>query len=170
MDEAYVEKVRACERVHEVARQFRGRFLNSVAAIEHDISAILTEYFCTEDEEKREIFFSEIVGYMSLNTKRELLVKIVKRDYPKYWDQNGQFLKELERIQTLHNKLAHSVVDVSDTALSRPIEEGVGFIQWRAGQPITKLEFEDWEAKANMVLSTLSDIKRLLPFKERLVA
>lgn len=170
MDEAYIAKVRACEKVHERARYFRGRFLNSVAVIEHDIAAILTAYFCTEDETKRELFFSEIAGGMSLNAKRELLVKIVKRDYPRYWDENGQFLKDLEKIQTLRNKLAHSVVDVSDVALSRANEEGVGFVQWKDGQPITEREFEDWEVKANMALSTLSDIKRLLPFKERPVA
>lgn len=170
MDEAYIAKVRACEEVHERARYLRGRFLNSVAVIEHDIAAILTAYFCTADETKRELFFSDIAGGMLLKAKRELLVKIVKRDYPRYWDENGQFLKDLEKIQTFRNKLAHSVVDVSDIALSRPIEEGVGFVQWKDGWPITEREFEDWEVKANMVLSTLSDIKRLLSFKEKSVA
>lgn len=170
MDEAYIAKVGHAKKVHERARYFRGRFLNSVAVIEHDIAAILTAYFCTEDETKRELFFSEIAGGMSLNAKRELLVKIVKRDYPRYWDKNAQFLKDLEKIQTLRNKLAHSVVDVSEAALSRPIEEGVGFVQWKDGQPITEREFEDWEVKATMALSTLSGIKRLLPFKERPVA
>lgn len=170
MDEAYIAKMRACERVHEQARHLRGRFLNTVAVIEHDISAILTRYFCTEDEEKRELFFSEITSRMTLGAKKVLLVKIVKRDYPRYWDENGQFLANLEDIQTLRNKLAHSIVDVSDCALSRPLEDGIGFVQWKGGQPITEDEFNEWEVKANMALSTLSDIKRLLPFKERPVA
>jgi len=64
------------------------------------------------------------------------------------------------------NKLAHSVVDVSDLALSRPLKEGVGFVDWKAGEPITDLAFEEWEVKTSMVSSCLSEIKRLLPYKE----
>lgn len=170
MDDAYTAKVRACEKVHEQARYLRGRFLNTVAVIEHDISSILTQYFCIDDEEKRELFFSEVAGRMTLNAKRALLIKIVRRDYARYWDENGTFLVTLEDIQTLRNKLAHSIVDVSDGALTRPLEDGIGFVQWKGGQPITEAEFNEWEVKANMVLSTLSDIKRLLPFKKRPVA
>lgn len=62
------------------------------------------------------------------------------------------------------------MIDVSDEALARPIEEGVGFIQWGKDRPITDSEFEDWEVRANMVSSTLSDIKRLLPYKEKPIA
>lgn len=77
MDDTYSTKVRASENVHERARYLRGRFLNTVAVIEHNICTILTEFFCTEDEEKRALFFSEIAGRMSLNAKKDLLVKIV---------------------------------------------------------------------------------------------
>ena len=62
------------------------------------------------------------------------------------------------------------MIDVSDEALSRPIEEGVGFVQWKKGKPITDREFENLEVRANMVISTLSDIKNLLPFKETPIA
>jgi hypothetical protein len=46
----------------------------------------------------------------------------------------------------------------------------VGFIQWQKGNPITDDEFQEWEVKANMLSSTLSDIKSLLPFKEKPIA
>lgn len=170
MRDDYREKFHACEKVHEQARYFRGRFLNTIAVIEHDIAIILTLYFCTEDEQKRELFFSEIAGRMTLNAKKDLLVKIVKQDYPSYWKDDGQLLTTLSDIQTFRNKLAHSIVDASDSALSRPLEDGIGFVQWKGGKPITESEFNEWEVKANMVLSTLSDIKRLLPFKEHLVS
>jgi hypothetical protein len=74
---------------------------------------------------------------------------------------------DLQRLQEFRNKLAHSVVDVSDTALARPFELGVGFVQWKAGEPITEKEFDDWVVRANMVLGTLDEIKMLLPYKER---
>jgi hypothetical protein len=161
------KRVIACAKIHEKARYIRGRFLNSVAAIEHDVALLLTEYFCTDDEEKRKLFFSNVAMAMSLNTKRDILVEIVKKDYPRYWDENGQFLKDMQKIQEFRNRLAHSLVDVSEEALSRPLEDGIGFVQWKKGEPITDQEFEDWEVRTNMISSTLNDIKMLLPFKER---
>jgi hypothetical protein len=167
MDEASRAKRRAAEQLHERARQFRGRFLNHVAVIERDIALLLTSYFCTDDPSKQAIFFNNIASAMSLNAKRSVLVEIVKKDYPRYWDEHSQFLLDLQRLQEFRNKLAHSVVDVSDTALARPLDLGVGFVQWKKGEPITENEFDDWVVRANMVLGTLDEIKMLLPFKER---
>ncbi len=170
MDEEFSNKVAAAKKLHEKARYLRGRFLNTVAVIERDIAVILTEYFCTEDENKRELFFGKVAEKLSLQKKKEILIDIVKNDYPRYWEENKEILTDLQNIQEFRNKLAHSIIDVSDDALLRPIEEGVGFVQWREGKPITDREFEDLEVRANMVSSTLLDIKRLLPFKERPIA
>ena len=57
MNQTHEEKVAAASKLHEKARYLRGRFLNHVAVIEKEIAVILTEYFCTEDETKRELFF-----------------------------------------------------------------------------------------------------------------
>ena len=167
MEDEHRKKVKAVQKLHEKARYLRGRFLNSVAVIERDIALILTEYFCTEDENKRELFFNEVAEKLSLQKKKEILINIVKNDYPRYWEEDKQFLNDLRNIQEFRNKLAHSVIDVSEEALARSTEEGVGFVQWAKGEPITDREFEDWEVRANMVSSTLSDIKRLLPYKEK---
>ena len=162
-------QIDAATRIHERARYLRGRFLNYVAVIERDIAMILTDHFCVNNEEKRQLFFKHVVNgyFFSLNLKKDLLVKIVKKDYPRYWDENGQILKNLDDIISFRNKLAHSVVDVSEQALARPIEEGIGFIEWKEGEPITDAAFQEWEAKANMVSGCLSDIRQLLPFKEK---
>lgn len=167
MDEIYEAKVNAAQQLHERARYMRGRFLNSVAVIERNIAVILTEYFCTIDEEKRELFFTKVAEKLSLQKKKEILIDIVKADYPRYWEENKDFLNNLNQIQEFRNKLAHSVLDVSDEALIRPLEEGIGFVQWKKGTPVTLDEFQEWEVKANMLSSKLSDIKRLLPFKEK---
>ncbi len=167
MDESYKNKMDASKELHERARYLRGRFLNSVAVIEHKIAVMLTEYFCTEDENKREIFFYKVAEKFSLQKKKEILIELVKADYPKYWEENKEFLKSLQKIQEFRNKLAHSIVDTSEEALNRPLEEGVGFVQWNKSVPVTDEEFQEWEVKANMLSSTLSDIKRLLPFKEK---
>ena len=76
-------------------------------------------------------------------------------------------MKNLDGIMSFRNKLAHSVVDVSDSALARPLEKGVGFVDWNAGDPITDEQFQEWEVKTNMGHSCLIDVKRLLPCKER---
>ena len=171
MNKEYEEKkIAAAKELHEKARYLRGRFLNYVAVIERDIAVILTEYFCTEDEAKRELFFGKVAEKLSLQNKKEILIDIVKNDYPNFWEENKEVLTNLQIIQEFRNKLAHSVLDVSDEALMRPIEEGVGFVQWKKGRPITDKEFEDLEVKANMVSSILVDIKQLLPFKEKPIA
>ncbi len=75
-------------------------------------------------------------------------------------------LSAFQRIIELRNKLAHSVLDVSDLALARPIKEGIGFTDLDDGRPIAEEEFNDWDVKASMISSCLRDIKRLLPFKQ----
>jgi len=170
MDETHKNKMNAAQRLHERACYLRGRFLNSVAVIEHEIAVILTEYFCTRDESKRELFFAKVAEKLSLQKKKEILIEIVKADYPRYWEGNKEFLNSLQLIQEFRNRLAHSVLDVSDEALERPLEEGVGFVQWRKGAPVTDEGFQEWEVKANMLSTTLLEIKRLLPFKEKPIA
>lgn len=160
----------AASKIHERARQFRGVFLNHIAVIERDIALLLTEHFCREDPTKQQMFFDEIACKFTLERKRTLLIEIVKSDYPSYWRENGQPLKDLQLLQSFRNKLAHSVVDVSPEALRRPIEQGVGFVQWKTGAPITEQEMEDWRVRANTVSSTLASIKALLPYKESTIA
>jgi hypothetical protein len=91
----------------------------------------------------------------------------VKQDYPRYWDSHSDVLRDLDDIMAFRNRLAHSVVDVSETALARPLESGVGFVDWNQGEPITDEQFQEWDTKAGMVITCLIEIKRLLPFKER---
>ena len=151
MDEEHDREVALARKLHERARYLRGRFLNSVAVIEHDIAVILTRYFCTDDEIKKELF----------------LLEILKKDYPRYWQQHKDTLSDLQQIQEFRNKLAHSIVDVSDDALHRPLERGVGFVQWKQGAPIPDEEFQRWEERASRIIEILIGIKRLLPFKEK---
>lgn len=166
MDKNPYQKQINAERIHQRARDYRGRFLNHLAVIERDIALLLTSYFCTEDLSKQKTFFNSIARQMSLQAKRMVLVEIVKEDYPRYWEENSQFLTDLQHLQEFRNKLAHSVVDVSDVALCRPIEQGISFVQWKGGEPITEGEFDDWIVRANMVLGVLNEVKRLLPYKE----
>lgn len=167
MEETYNNKRQAADKLHKKARYMRGRFLNSVAVIERDIATILTEYFCINNEVKRELFFFKVAEKLSLQKKKEILIEIVKADYPRYWEKNKEFLNNFQQLQEFRNKLAHSVLDISDEALMRPLEEGVGFIQWKKGAPVTDKEFQDWEVKANMIHSILNEIMLLLPFKEK---
>lgn len=84
--------------------------------------------------------------------------------YEGYWVENKAILRGLAEIQHFRNRLAHSVIDVSDEALSRPISDGVGFIQWKKGEPVTDGEFDEYIVRANMISSALTDIRELLRF------
>jgi hypothetical protein len=155
------KRITAAQRIHERARYFRGRFLNHVAVIERDIALILTNLVSTTDATQR------VRSRAPLAANKTVLLEVVERDYPRYWEQNKEVLSWLDDIIAFRNKLAHSVVDVSERALSRPIESGIGFVDWNDGTPITDQQSEDWEVKANMVSTCLEEIKRLLPFKEK---
>jgi len=160
------DKYLKVKEIHEKARQHRGRFLNSVACIESKISRILTVYFCADNKEKQELFFETMLIVLSLEQKKALLIKIIKKDYPRFYKENQRILKDLDNVQTFRNKLAHSVIDLSDDALKRPAIDGVGFMQYEKGKPITEKEFQDWIVKTNMISSCLIDVFALLPFVE----
>ncbi|MBI2256182.1 MAG: hypothetical protein HYU58_16285 [Proteobacteria bacterium] len=160
------ERYKAAGRIHKTAIEWRGSFLNRIAVIEHALADLLTRYFCTDDPSKQEIFFTSVAMKMPLEGKRAVLIEIVKGDYPRYWAKNKDFLTDLQKIQEFRNKLAHSILDVSEKALARPIEEGIGFVQWQAGKPMTEIEFNEWEVRANMALGTIKELEKLLPFKE----
>lgn len=158
-------KQAAAQKLHERAREFRGRFLNHLAVIERDIALLLTMHFCREDAAAQQLFFDEIACKFSLEWKKELLVKILKADYPAFWANCGSSFRELSQLQAFRNKLAHSVVDVSDEALRRPLEQGVGFVQWKSGEPVTEEAMADWCARASTVLSALSSVRQLFPYR-----
>lgn len=158
MDE-YFEKQRLAEKIHEKARYFRGRFLNSVAVIERHLALFLTRYVCKTDPFVQELFFRQIAAKLTLENKRAVFLKIVEAHYPEFWNENKNTLEDLKKIMEFRNKLAHSIVDVSDDALRRPAEKGIGFIEWEQGKPITDSEFQDWEVRANDVISCVNTLE-----------
>jgi len=163
------EKVRAARQIHELARQYRGRFLNDLACIEHDMANLLADYFCPANTEKRAMLYEEVFtcGSFSLEKKKRLFLEIVKRDYPSYFDENKEILAAFKIVQEFRNKLAHSRIDVSETALARPLEEGVGFTDWHDAKPISQVEFDEFGVKANMISACIKDVQRLLPLIEK---
>jgi hypothetical protein len=161
------ENFKAATLLHVKAREYRGRFLNYIACIEHDMASLLTEYFCIDNSEVKEFFFERVACRLTLEEKRNILVDIVKVNHPTYFEEHRSFLNDIQQLQSFRNKLAHSILDVSDEALARPIDAGVGFVQWKKGEPITEQDFDDWCVRANMVLGVLKGIKTLLPYVER---
>jgi len=101
----YEEKVSAAKSLHEKARHLRGRYLNSMAVIEHNLAVLFTEHFCRDDEEKKKIFFEGVMKPMSLDRKKKLLVKIVKADHPIYWNEHHDILKKIDDLQEFRNAL-----------------------------------------------------------------
>ena len=102
---------------------------------------------------------------MTLEIKKNILIKILKEDYKPYWEENKKTLQYIDKIIEFRNKLAHSEIDFSDDALKRPIEDGIAFVEWDNAKPITDRDFNDWEVAVNMFSSCLNDVERLLPYK-----
>jgi len=99
---------------------------------------------------------------MSSEGRRVLLTNIVKQDYPEIWEEYKSLIQDLKQYQEFRNKLAHSMIDVSDAALARPLKDGIGFIQWKDAHPITEEEFNDWDARAATSYGILCDLKGMV--------
>jgi len=147
----------------------RGGFLNQVAVIEHKMATILTEYFCRECPDKQKLFFDHIITKASfgLRAKKTILFKIIRQDYPGYWEREQHIRKDFDDVADFRNRLAHCIVDFSEDAFSRPLDDGVAFVDRDDCTPITNRVYNDFEVKANMIHSCLNDIERLLSFKEK---
>jgi len=153
----YEDRILACKKIHEKANSFRGPFLNRAAVIDEKISAMLANMFPSED--KRHPFTKR-----SLEKKRQMLFKKIQENCSWYWNENKQHLEPLEEIIKFRNTLAHSVPDLTEEALERPIGDGVVFAGWNKGKPVTDTYFNEAVVKTTMVISCLSDINRLLSF------
>lgn len=165
------EKHSAARVIHARAKEMRGSFLNQVACIERKMATILTAYFCRDCPQKRKLFFDGIVtaSFFGLRAKKSILVRIMKQDYPGYWDREEEAFKAFnafDDVADFRNRLAHCTLDVSEVALKRPVDDGISFINRDDCSPITDRDFNDFEVKANMIYSCLHDIERLLPYKE----
>ena len=121
------EKYHAMRNIHARARDMRGGFLNRVAVIEHRMANILTDYFCRDCPDKQKLFFEHIAtsGSFGLRAKKRILYRIIKQDYPRYWEREQEHLKEFDQVADFRNRLAHCVIDVSDEVISRPLDEGI---------------------------------------------
>ena len=162
------EKHIASRAIHVRAREMRGSFLNTVACIERKIATLLLDYFCRDCPQKRKLFFDGIVTapFFGLRAKKTMLTRILKQDYPRYWEREKDHFKAFDEVADFRNRLAHCTLDVSDDALTRPVADGVAFVDRDDCTPITDRDFNDFEVKANRIYSCVHDIERLLPYKE----
>jgi len=74
-------------QLHEFANEIRGKFLTNATWIEILLSDILASYFCTS-EKRRALFFSEVIVEMRLYQKTELLMKLLRSEYPEMLTKN----------------------------------------------------------------------------------
>ena len=161
------EKCNSVRELHDKAIEFRGVFLNRVACIEKKVSEIISEYFFVHDDDKKTLFFKKVMPMINLGKKKDILIQIVKTDYPQYWKEYESTFYDIQKISEFRNALAHSVIDTSPEALEYSIEKGVSFVQWNDGEPITDEEFNDWLVRATMLSGSLCDIERILPFVQK---
>jgi len=166
----YDQKVALAKRMHAYARDWRGRVLNTAAVIERDIALIIAHYFCTD--EKKLFFFSEVATshFFSFRSKIMILKKILKKDYQFFLENCPNLLGNLEKVKNYRNVIAHSTLDVTDDALKRKPEKGIGFIRYQDGSRsvnvLSEIDFNEWNGVMGNVSSDLSTLKMILGIDE----
>ena len=165
--EDYDKKVSTAQKYHGLAREIRGRYLNSVAVLDTYLAEIITDYFCKKGQRK-DLFFSEIATgqHLSLRNKKDILWKIMNIELKPYLKDYKDLNKKIDSILIFRNKLAHATIDVSEEALSVDKVIGVGFVEYKDGKRVvhyfTKEESEYKQAELNTLLGDIKGIKTLL--------
>lgn len=165
--EDYDKKVSTAQKYHGLAREIRGRYLNSVAVLDTYLAEIITEYFCKEGNRK-DLFYSEMATsqHLSLRNKRDILWKIINIELKPHLKECKDINKKIDSILTYRNKLAHATIDVSEEALSVEKVKGVGFVEYKDGQRVvtyfSEEESQFKQAELNTLLGDIKSIKTLL--------
>jgi hypothetical protein len=161
------EELSSSHRLHDFANEVRGKFLTGAAWIEMLLSDIIATYFCT-NEQRRPLFFSEIAVELSLYRKTELLIKLLKQEFPTIVTSHPRLKTQLDGLRTFRNLLAHSHIDTSRSALSTRTQNEVTFIYYRNGkterQKVTRADAQQRAKEVNQLRSTLIAIQaRVMP-------
>jgi hypothetical protein len=165
--EDYERKVSTAQKYHEMARQIRGRYLNSVAVLDTELAEIITEYFCKEGP-RRDLFFSEIATsqQLSIRVKKEIFFKIFKTHLKDYVKDYPLLNKRFDSVINYRNSLAHATIDVSEEALIKDKVTGVGFVGYKNGkrevQFISREDADFRQAEINTLLGDIRDIRKLV--------
>ena len=150
------------KKLHAFAEELRGKFLTGAAWIETLLSDVIANYFCA-DEQRRSLFFSDIALEISLRRKTELLMTLLKKDFPTMLTKHPRLKHQLEALRLFRNRLAHSHTDTSKPALSAATPDEVTFIYYRNGkmqrQKVTRADAQQRAREANQLRRALIAIQ-----------
>ena len=106
LNEAQRENLRS---IAELAARLRGYFISRTVWLDMLVSDIIASYFC-QRERRRDLFFSEIVngGDITFSKKIDLLIAILRFDFPDLLKQSPKLKDDLDNIRRLRNRMAHS--------------------------------------------------------------
>lgn len=100
---------------------------------------------------------------MRLSRKTELLIKLLKLEYPEMLTRYPRLKKQLQVFRSFRIRLAHSHIDTSRYALSTTTQDEVTFIYYRDGktnsQKVTRSDAQKRADEANELRRTLVDIQ-----------
>ena len=153
------------QKLHQFAAQLRGKFLNGAAWIDMLLCEIITSYFCTS-QNRRKLFFSEVGVDINLYRKTELLLKILKHEFPAILVAYPSLQEQLNAFRKFRNRLAHSHIDTSKLALRAKTTDEVTFIFYEDGktkhQRVTRADAQLRAKEANQLRDDLLGIQRLI--------
>ena len=145
-------------QLHKLANEIRGKFLTGATWIEILLSDILATYFCTS-EQRRLLFFSVVAVEMSLYRKTELLVKLLRFEYPEMLMKYPRLESQLQVFRSFRNLVAHSHIDTSKPALGTTTQDEVTFIYYRNGKvkhrKVTRKDAQQRAKEANSLRDAL---------------
>lgn len=120
-------------RVYDLSKEIRGRFLDQAIPIEMLIDDIISWHFCPE-ETRRSLFFSLVTPKLTFSTKIKILKTILELRYPDLLKEYLKLMGEIEKIKNLRNKFAHSMLDASEEFLEKGYDDRIRLIFYKKGE------------------------------------
>jgi hypothetical protein len=157
-----VAERRRAKELHAFADEVRGKFLTGTAWVETLLSDVLARYFCMS-ERRRLLFFSDVASKMDLRHKSELLMTLLRQDFPGLIAEHPQLERLLKSVRSFRNRVAHAHIDTSKSALHTRGDH-VTFIFYRKGrthrQKVSRAGAQQRAEEANRLRNALIAIQR----------
>jgi len=159
------------EQLFQLAQHIRAPFLEQAIFIEKLIEDIIAKHFCPE-EERRTLFFSLVINgtELTFSSKIDILDRLLQLCYPIVVKSYPQLINEIQKIRRFRNRVAHALLDTSETFLSHNYNDRIQLIYYEDGQTkqqvVMTTEIEERLRECTKVVKVLVEIQEKITKRE----
>ena len=149
-------------KIERWSMMIRGTYINHFTQIERIVEEYIVRHFCNEVQKNKELSEFILCEHVSFEAKRYFLEYLLKTYEPALFISYQQTLKDLTKAAVFRNKMAHWMVDTSDTGEKAFLENKLVFIRFLNKTEYMELNAEKIEEMNKLVFSCHEMMGKLL--------